>query len=95
MLLINRIPRLWRDKINENSMEIASHKYSVQINCFVFNLLRNRQGCRGIYDKIIPVNMVIVPNKWINEIGDIQIEEWKKINKNLNYIKETRGPLIL
>ena len=90
MQLINRTPRPWRDKINENSMKIASYKYSVQINCFVFNLLRNRQGCRGIYDKIIPVNEVITPNKWINEIGDIQIEEWKKINKNLNYIKEIK-----
>ena len=39
---------------------------------------------------LIPVNEVIIPNKWINEIWDIQIGEWKKINKNLNYIKEIK-----
>ena len=90
MQLLNRIPRLWRDLINENSIKVASYKYNVQINCFVFYLLRNRRGCRGIYDMLIPVNEVIIPNKWINEIGDIQIGEWKKINKNLNYIKEIK-----
>ena len=62
----------------------------MKINCFVFYLLHKRRGCRDIYDKIIPVNEVIIPNKWINEIGDIQIDEWKKINKNLNYIKEVK-----
>ena len=72
--------------INENSIKVASYKYNVQINCFVFYLLRNRRGCRGIYDMLIPVNEVIIPNKWLNEIGDIQIGEWKTINKNLNYI---------
>ena len=90
MQLLNRIPRLWRDLINENSIKVASYKYNVQINCFVFYLLRNRRGCRGIYDMLIPVNEVIIPNKWINEIGDIQIGEWKKINKKLNYIKEIK-----
>ena len=30
---------------------------------------------------LIPVNEVIIPNKWINEIGDIQIGERKTINK--------------
>ena len=39
---------------------------------------------------LIPVNEVIIPNKWINEIGDIQIGECKKINKKLNYIKEIK-----
>ena len=90
MQLINRIPRLWRDIINENSEKCASYKNNVQINCFVFYLLRKRRGCRDIYDKIIPVNEVTIPNKWINEIGDIQIDEWKKINKKLNYIKEVK-----
>ena len=36
------------------------------------------------------MNEVTIPNKWINEIGDIQIDEWKKINKKLNHIKEVK-----
>ena len=88
--LINRIPRLWRDLINENSTKNASYKYNVQINYYVFNLLRKRRGCRDIYDKIFPVNEIIVPKNWINEIGEISEDEWKKYSKNLNYIKEAK-----
>ena len=36
MQLINRIPRLRRDIINENSEKSASYKNNVQINYFVF-----------------------------------------------------------
>ena len=54
LLLTNRIPRLWRDLINENSTKNASYKYNVQIDCNVFNLLRKRRGCRDIYDKKLP-----------------------------------------
>ena len=88
--LINRIPRLWRDMINENSTKNASYKYNVQINCYVFYLLRKRRGCRDIYDKIVPVNEIIVPKNWINEIGEISEDEWKKYSKNLNNIKEVK-----
>ena len=45
---------------------------------------------RYIYDKIVPVNKIIIPNKWVTEIGDISVDEWKKFNKNLNYIKEVK-----
>lgn len=90
MHLLNKIPRLWRDKINENNRENVSFRYNVQVNCYVFYLLRKRRGCRDIYDKIIPVNDVIVPNKWRNEVGDISTDEWKSINKNLHKIKEIK-----
>ena len=64
--LINKIPRRWRDMINEDSRKNASHRYNVQVKCYVFYLLRKRRGCRDIYDKIVPVNEIIIPNKWIN-----------------------------
>ena len=88
--LINKIPRRWRDLINEDSRKNSSLRYNVQVNCYVFYLLRKRRGCRDIYDKIVPVNEIIIPNKWITEIGDISVDEWKKFNKNLNYIKEVK-----
>ena len=88
--LINIIPRLWRDMINENSTKNALYKYNVQINCYVFYLLRKRRGCRDIYDKIVPVNEIIVPQNWINEIREISEDEWKNYSKNLNNIKEVK-----
>ena len=66
------------------------HKYNVQINCYVFYLLRIRRGCRDIYDKIVPVNEIIVPKNRINEIGEISAHKWKNYNKNLNNIKEVK-----
>ena len=63
----------------------------MQINCYVFNLLRKRRGCRDIYDKIVPVNEIIIPKNWINEIGEISEDEWKKYSKNLN--QRTSGPV--
>ena len=49
--LINRIPRLWREIINENSRNIIMYRYNVQINPYIFCLLRKRRGCRDVYDK--------------------------------------------
>ena len=87
---INRIPRLWREIINENSRNIIMYRYNVQINPYIFCLLRKRRGCRDVYDNIIPVNEILVPNKWLNEVGDISGEEWKNINRNLTYIKDVK-----
>ena len=88
--LINRIPRLWREMISENSRKISMYRYNVQINSYIFCLLRKRRGCRDIYDKTVSVNETIVPNKWLNEVGDISVEEWKRINRNLHNIKEIK-----
>ena len=88
--LINRIPRAWKNIVNENRMKIASFKHNVPVNCYVFYLLRNKKGCRDIYDIILPLNEIIVPVKWQDEIGEIPNHEWEKINKNLHYIKEIK-----
>ena len=31
-----------------------------------------------------------LPVKWLQEINDLTIEEWKMYNKELNYIKEVK-----
>ena len=36
------------------------------------------------------MNEIIVLKKWINEIGEISEDEWKKYSKNLNNIKEVK-----
>ena len=59
--------RSFEDSLNS----VYIYKCNVQINCYIFNLLRKRRGCRDIYDKIVQVNEIIVPKNWINEIGEI------------------------
>ena len=88
--LINRIPRLWREMINDNSRKNSMYRYNVQINSYIFCLLRKRRGCRDVYDQIVPVNVTIVTNKGLNEVDDISVEEWKRINRNLHNIKEIK-----
>ena len=36
------------------------------------------------------MNEIIVPKNWINEIGEISEDEWKKFSKHLNNIKEVK-----
>ena len=48
------------------------------------------RGCRDKYDKIVPVDAVVVPKNLINEIREISEDEWKNYSKNLNNIKEVK-----
>ena len=88
--LIQNIPRLWRDTIEENREKNVLYRYNVQINCYVFKLLRKKKGCRDIYDTLISANDVSVPNYWTTEIGDVSNDEWKRFSKNLIYIQEIK-----
>ena len=88
--LIQNIPKLWRDTIEENREKNVLHRYNVQINCYVFKLLRKKKGCRDIYDTLISANDVSVPNYWTTEIGDVSNDEWKRFSKNLIYIQEIK-----
>ena len=45
----------------------------MQVNCYVFYILRKRRGCRDTYDKIVPVNEIIIPNKLTNGKSSIKI----------------------
>ena len=36
------------------------------------------------------MNELIVPKNWINEIGEISEDEWKKYSKNLINIKQVK-----
>ena len=88
--LLQNIPRLWRDTIEENREKNVLCRYNVQINCYVFKLLRKKKGCRDIYDTLISANDVSVPNYWTTEIGDVSNDEWKRFSKNLIYIQEIK-----
>ena len=52
----------------ENQVKVIRKKvsytcrYNMQLNFYVFRLLRKRRGCIDSHDKIIPVNELIIPN---------------------------------
>ena len=88
--LLSKIPKTWKDIINVESDKCTKMKNDVQINCYIKFILKNKKGCRDIYDTLLPVNETNIPTKWQQERNDITIEEWKTYNKKLSHIKEVK-----
>ena len=66
---------MWKDIINVESDKCAKMKNDVQLNCYIKFILKNKKGCRDIYDTLLPVNETNIPTKWQQERNDITIEE--------------------
>ena len=88
--LLRNIPKSWKEIISVEPDKCAKLKYNVQANCYVKFILKNKRGCRDIYDTLIPVDETIIPVKWLQEINDITVVEWKMYNKKLNQINEVK-----
>ena len=46
-------------------------KYDVRCNVYLQVLLRDKKGCRRLYDVMIPTKLVQSSTKWEQEIGQI------------------------
>ena len=88
--LINKLPKTWRDVINENNEKCKFSKFNVQINCYLKLIMKDKKGSRSIYDKILPVKEQVQINRWNTDLGQITIEEQKLGNANLKYINEIK-----
>ena len=51
-------------------------------------LLKEKKGCRTFYDQLIQVDQIIRQEKWINEMGYINDQEWNRYNTNINNLSE-------
>ena len=60
--LINRIPRLWRDMINETSTKMLHIIIMCKLIVTLFISYVKGEGA-DIYNKIVPVNKITVPKK--------------------------------
>ena len=75
--LIKKIPRAWKEKINEHTTKCKDIKYNVQINCYIKFILKDKKGSRAIYDKLVSVTQMQKSNRWNGELGDITNDELK------------------
>ena len=88
--LIRKIPKTWLETINDHNDKCKILKYNVQINLYLKLILKDKRGCRAIYDKLIPVREQTANNKWNEEVGPITNEEQRKVNSSLKYINEVK-----
>ena len=47
-----------------------------------------KKGCRRFYDQLIQVDQITRHEKWINEMGYINDQEWNRYNTNINNSNE-------
>ena len=81
--IINKIPRPWITKINDNRVFIFENKIKVTSNVFVKKIMKDKKGSRVLYDTctFVNVNDYIQQNKWQAEKGDISEK-----NGNLTFL---------
>ena len=66
-----RLPKLWKKLSNDNRITCMLTKYDVRCNVYFQVLLRDKKGCRRLYDVMIPTKLVQSSTKWEQEIGQI------------------------
>ena len=76
--LIRRIPNTWKEILRENRILIVLHRYNVKTNIYVQQLLKDKKGCRRMYDTMLSPKCFIHNNKW-EQVGlNINEQTWKK-----------------
>ena len=86
--LIHKIPNYWKNMIINNRLVSIQTKYNVTCNIYVQYLLKEKKGCRTFYDQLIQADQITRQEKWINEMGYINDQEWNRYNTNINDLSE-------
>lgn len=87
--LLGRIPNSWKNILNNNAQICAETKYSVVSSKPVKLLLKDKKGCRKIYETLIKSENS-TQDRWQRDLGEISKEERSKYNEALNDIKEVK-----
>ena len=76
--------------LRENKIVTVLHRYNVKTNIYVQQLLRDKKGCRRMYDIMLSPKCFVYNNKWEPVGININEQTWKKYHsviKNLNEVK--------
>ena len=87
--VINRIPQVWKNLLNNNIQTCIDMKYNVICSKHVNLILKDKKGCKKIYESFIKSKKDL-PNRWQRDLGDISKEEKSQYNSALNDIKEVK-----
>lgn len=87
--LLGRIPNSWKNILNNNAQICVGMKYNIVILKQVKLLLKDKKGCRKIYETLIKSENS-VQDRWQRDLGEIPKEERNKYNEALNDIHEVK-----
>ena len=87
--VINRIPQVWKNLLNNNIQTCIDMKYNVICSKHVKLILKDKKGCKKIYESFIKSKNDL-PNRWQRDLGNISKEEKSQYNTALNDIKEVK-----
>ena len=79
--LIRKIPNRWKATLNNNKNIRIINKLNVRCNIYVKLVLKDKKkGCRRFYDLMSQSTKIEQTNKWMQEFGFINDEEYKHFN---------------
>ena len=86
--LIRRIPNAWKEILRENRILIVLHRHNVKTNIYVQELLKDKKGCRRMYDTMLSPKCFIHNNKWVQVGININEQTWKKYHSVIISLNE-------
>ena len=87
---IRRIPEVWKNEINYNRLVCILSKHDVRCNVYVKYLLKDKKGCRRMYDVMVPTKSIQESSTWERDIGYITEAEVKAYNSVIPTLKEIK-----
>ena len=87
---IRRLPEYWKNKINDNRIACILSKHDVRCNLYLQYLMRDKKGCRRLYDVMVPTKLITESNRWEQDIGHISEAEMKAYNSVIPTLKEIK-----
>ena len=88
--LIRKIPETWKEMLRENRIVTVLHRYNVKTNIYVQQLLRDKKGCRRMYDIMLSPKCFAHNNKWEPVGINSNEQSWKKYHSVIKALNEVK-----
>ena len=88
--VLRKIPKSWMILLNNNKIISFNSRFNVKCSIYVQQLIKDKKGCRLLYDIMIDANKPIIHTRWLNEVGDISEHQWKNYNRVIQKVNEVK-----
>ena len=68
LTFIRRLPEYWENQINDTRLKCILSKHDVRCNVYVQYLLKDKKGCRRMYDVMVPTKSILESSRWERDI---------------------------
>ena len=88
--LLRKVPNCWKRLFNENKPFSILNRFNVTCNIYIQETLKDKKGCRRFYDTMRHACKIQTEYKWIQELGMIGNQEYRKYNQAIQTVKEVK-----